>query len=415
MAETQLGCGSLGTLCKLPLNTSPQTAACSQCKFPMDLESPAVRPLNEPACPTSSTMEVTPYPLALLMHYFLGYESSSCENRLEFSFSIESDPPKNLRVSGVTHSAGVVPAAHIDGYALTYQGGGTSKEVQLGPSEQQLVLEGLEQGYTISVVVYKGDGQSRQADSSFSTVSFLYPYPADCSQMQQNRNTSRGMYTIYLNRDGSRPMQVYHGMATDGDGWIMILALQLLQRRRAGEVDFYKCWENYVDGLPTGEFWPGLDKLHNLTSSGPICYELRVDLRTASESIYTVCDFFQVASSRDRYRLSVENYRGNARDAMTYHNGWKFIRWDRDNDVALSSCALTHRGAWRYKNCHLANLNGKYGESKHSEGVNWEPWKGHEFSIPFTDMKICPQSSSNEPVLGRKKRTLSWKRKKIRT
>lgn len=52
---------------------------------------------------------------------------------------------------------------------------------------------------------------------------------------------------------------------------------------------------------------------------------------------------------------------------MTYHNGWKFTTWDRDNDVALSNCALTHHGAWWYKNCHLANLNGKYGDSKHSE------------------------------------------------
>jgi len=59
-------------------------------------------------------------------------------------------------------------------------------------------------------------------------------------------------------------------------------------------------------------FLLGLDKLHNLTSSSPIRYELRVDLRAASESVYAVYDFFQVASSRDRYRLSVGNYRGNA-------------------------------------------------------------------------------------------------------
>lgn len=56
-----------------------------------------------------------------------------------------------------------------------------------------------------------------------------------------------------------------------------------------------------------------------------------------------------------------------AGDALTYHNGWKFTTFDRDNDIALSNCALTHHGGWWYKNCHLANPNGKYGETKHSE------------------------------------------------
>ncbi|XP_010211649.1 PREDICTED: tenascin-N [Tinamus guttatus] len=325
------------------------------------------------------------------------------------------DPPKNLRVSDVTHSAGVVtwtpPEAEIDGYTLTFQGpGGSNKDVQLGPSDHRFVLEGLEQGvrYRVSVLAYKGDRQSREAGTAFSTVSFLYPYPADCSQTQQNGNSSSGLYTIYLSGDGNWPVQVYCDMTTDGGGWTVF------QRRSSGELDFYKRWKDYVEGFgdPAGEFWLGLDKLHNLTSS-PIHYELRVDLRTPNESAYAVYDFFQVASSRDRYKLSVGNYRGNAGDAMTYHHGWKFTTWDRDNDVALSNCALTHRGAWWYKNCHLANLNGKYGENKHSEGVNWEPWKGHEFSIPFTEMKIRPQSSTNEPILGRRKRSLARKGKKI--
>ncbi|XP_006273007.1 tenascin-N isoform X2 [Alligator mississippiensis] len=329
----------------------------------------------------------------------------------------EIDPPKNLRVSDVTQSTSIVnwtpPTAQIDGYTLTYQGvDGTSKEVQLGPDDQRFMLEGLGKGvrYTVYVLAFKGDRRSRKASSSFSTIGFLYPYPADCSQMQQNGNATSGMYTIYLNSDASRPMEVYCDMTTDGGGWIVF------QRRNTGELDFYKRWRNYVEGFgdPMGEFWLGLDKLHSLTSATPIRYEIRVDLRTSNESAYAVYDFFQVASSRDRYKLSVGNYRGTAGDALTYHNGWKFTTWDRDNDVALSNCALAHRGAWWYKNCHLANLNGKYGETKHSEGVNWEPWKGHEFSIPFTEMKIRPQSSSNEPILGRKKRSLAGKRKKTR-
>lgn len=56
----------------------------------------------------------------------------------------------------------------------------------------------------------------------------------------------------------------------------------------------------------------GLDQLHNLTTGTPTRYEVRVDLQTANESAYAVYDFFQVASSKERYRLTVGKYRGTA-------------------------------------------------------------------------------------------------------
>ena len=56
----------------------------------------------------------------------------------------------------------------------------------------------------------------------------------------------------------------------------------------------------------------GLDKLHNLTMGTPTRYEVRVDLQTANESAYAVYDSFQVASSKERYRLTVGKYRGTA-------------------------------------------------------------------------------------------------------
>ena len=80
-------------------------------------------------------------------------------------------------------------------------------------------------------------------------------------------------------------------------------------------------------------------------------------------------------------------------DSLTRHVGYKFSTRDQDNDAASSSCAVAYKGAWWYYGCHHSNLNGRYLRGNHTsyaDGVNWLHWKGHYYSLRFTEMKIRP-------------------------
>lgn len=52
---------------------------------------------------------------------------------------------------------------------------------------------------------------------------------------------------------------------------------------------------------------------------------------------------------------------------MMYHNGRSFSTYDKDNDSAITNCALSYKGAFWYKNCHRVNLMGRYGDNSHSQ------------------------------------------------
>uniref|UniRef100_G1KQL7 Tenascin N n=1 Tax=Anolis carolinensis TaxID=28377 RepID=G1KQL7_ANOCA len=327
----------------------------------------------------------------------------------------EIDPPRNLRVSEVTQSSGTVtwtpPDAQISGYLLTYQApDGTSRvslEAEHNFSWKVAYLQNLQ--YVQLENLHQFSLMGKCTLETYTKAYFPKYVHGKCMQISISSQKSQPVYQllVFLGVEGQKHLRT-HKLRT-----IAIGGHSVFQRRKTGQVDFFKRWRNYVEGFgdSTGEFWLGLEKLHELTASVP--YELRVDLQTHNDSAYAVYDLFQVGPSRDRYRLAVGRYRGTAGDAMSYHHGYKFTTRDRDSDIAISNCALSHYGGWWYKNCHLANLNGKYGDNDHSAGVNWEPWKGHLYSIPFTEMKIRPRRHSLEPILGRKKRSLTATRKKV--
>ncbi|KAM9427134.1 tenascin-N-like isoform 2-T2 [Salvelinus alpinus] len=337
--------------------------------------------------------------------YIWAVKSSRVSRKSSTPAETEIDSPKNLKVSDVKLDAATLtwtaPLARIDGYILTFRAeDGTLKtsEKKLRAGESRFAMSGLEMGknYIVTLLAYRGAKRSRVIETTFKTVGLLYPFPMDCTQIKTNGNMASGIYTIYINSDRTKPMEVYCDMDTDGGGWVV------LQRRNNGQMDFMKRWRQYMAGFGnmTDEFWLGLDNIYELTNT-PTQYELRVDLGVGSEKAYAVYDNFKIAPAKQKFKLTIGKYRGTAGDAMNYHQGRPFSTVDNDNDIALGNCALTHRGAWWYKNCHLANLNGKFGDNRHSMGVNWEPWKGHLMSLDFTEMKIRPVGAA------RKRRSLS--------
>ncbi|XP_051867164.1 LOW QUALITY PROTEIN: tenascin-R [Pristis pectinata] len=316
---------------------------------------------------------------------------SMASSAVSLHFFTPLDSPKNLTASDVSQRSARIswqaPQAEIEKYVLVYEdGSGQQKELILEAEDTWIRLEGLSEAteYTLRLQSACDTIRSLPEEITFTTASRRYPYPWDCTQHLLNGDTISGIYTIYINGKPQQSLQVFCDMVTDNGGWTVF------QRRQNGLTDFSRKWADYCVGFGNleDEFWLGLDNIHKISAQAR--YDLRIDLRDGRESVYAIYDRFYLSDARSLYRLRIGDYRGTAGDSLSYHQGRPFSTKDRDNDVAITNCALSYKGAWWYKNCHRANLNGKYGENRHSQGINWYHWKGHEISIPFIEMKIRP-------------------------
>uniref|UniRef100_A0A8C2L3L7 Zmp:0000000846 n=1 Tax=Cyprinus carpio TaxID=7962 RepID=A0A8C2L3L7_CYPCA len=315
-------------------------------------------------------------------------------------FTTDVDAPRDLVASNIQTDSAVLswtpPRAAITAYILTFEASdGDVRELHLESSATSHSLSDLRSSteYTVRLQAVAEDKRSTQISSVFTTGLNT----KDCSETLLNGETASGPYTIYISGDEKQPVRVYCDMSSDGGGWMVFL------RRQSGKLDFFRNWRNYSAGFgdTNDEFWLGLSNLHKITSAGQ--YELRVDLRDGQESVFAVYDKFYIADPRSRYKIQIGAYSGTAGDSLSYHQNRPFSTFDHDNDVAVTNCALSYKGAFWYKNCHRVNLMGKYGDSSHSKGINWFHWKGHEHSIPFAEMKIRPVNFRN--LEGRRKRS----------
>ncbi|XP_021269133.1 tenascin-X, partial [Numida meleagris] len=276
------------------------------------------------------------------------------------------------------------PRVPPDGYNLIYgPPGGPVKTLQLPPEATSKELWGLEPMGRYRVQL-RGQGLE-PLETTFDTPPLPHPHPRDCAEEQLNGPGPSREVLIFLGGDRQRPLRVFCDMESDGGGWLVF------QRRMDGSTDFWRGWEEYVHGFGniSGEFWLGNAALHTLTATGPT--ELRVDLRTPSDSAFARYRDFAVGGPEDNFRLHLGAYSGTAGDALSYHAGSPFSTRDHDPRGRPRPCAVAYTGAWWYRNCHYANLNGRYGVPYDHQGINWYPWKGFEYSIPFTEMKLRPQ------------------------
>ncbi|XP_063846529.1 microfibril-associated glycoprotein 4-like [Scylla paramamosain] len=215
--------------------------------------------------------------------------------------------------------------------------------------------------------------------------------PRHCKDLLDSGDSGSGLRQVYPypGRPHHR-VPVFCDHTVDGGGWTVF------QRRTSDAIrqDFYRTWVEYQLGFGDleGEFWLGLDLLHQLTST--TLQQLRIDLDDyEGEHRWAKYGFFHVGAPETKFRLSVGRYGGDAGDSLSGQSGYPFSTHDADNDTWHDNCAKKFRGAFWYAACHKANLNGYQFMGNHTsfaDGIIWYEWKGHHYSLKRTSMMTRP-------------------------
>uniref|UniRef100_G1R3P0 Tenascin XB n=1 Tax=Nomascus leucogenys TaxID=61853 RepID=G1R3P0_NOMLE len=362
--------------------------------YDVQVTAPGAPPLQAEA--PGSAVDYPLHDLVLHTNYTAtvrGLRGPNLTSPASITFTTGLEAPRDLEAKEVTPRTALLtwtePQVRPTGYLLSFDTpGGQTQEILLPGGITSHRLLGLfpSTPYNARLQAMWGQSLLPPVSTSFTTGGLRIPFPRDCGEEMQNGAGASRTSTIFLNGNRERPLNVFCDMETDGGGWLVF------QRRMDGQTDFWRDWEDYAHGFGniSGEFWLGNEALHSLTQAGD--YSMRVDLRAGDEAVFAQYDSFRVDSAAEYYRLHLEGYHGTAGDSMSYHSGSVFSARDRDPNNLLISCAVSYRGAWWYRNCHYANLNGLYGSTVDHQGVSWYYWKGFDFSVPFTEMKLRPRN-----------------------
>ncbi|XP_050072695.1 angiopoietin-4-like [Anopheles maculipalpis] len=180
-------------------------------------------------------------------------------------------------------------------------------------------------------------------------------------------------------------------------------AYTVIQNRLDGSIDFYRGYSDYRSGFGEydgGDYWLGLDRIHNITTSGD--YELLILLEDFEKNVATArYDNFEIGSGNDFYPIiKLDGYSGTAGDSWSAQFsarlglgsvvGALFSAYDQDQDKSDTNCAVSNRGGWWYTDCGQSNLNGLYlkGVSGDTTGMYWETFRGPNYSLKTSRMMV---------------------------
>ena len=184
----------------------------------------------------------------------------------------------------------------------------------------------------------------------------------------------------------------YCDQDTEGGGWTTILNRDASKDHE----DFDRDYSEYEEGFGdrNGEFWLGLESIHQLTSFP--CNELMVEMEMYNSSRFVArYSTFKVGSQAEGYVLTISGFYSTPEfpDDFAYQNGMKFTTKDNDQDeLSFDNCAIIRNGGWWHKNCFSVKLTGDHFEEKHEtgEGIHWINIFGYSFvySLKKASMKV---------------------------
>jgi len=198
---------------------------------------------------------------------------------------------------------------------------------------------------------------------------------SDCKDIQQRGYYSSGIYNI-LKADESEYYAITCDMDLLGGGWTII------QRRVDDSVLFNRTWQEYKRGFGeiNGNFWYGLENIHDLTWStrSMVLFELE---SVTGEKYHPAHDEFKVNTESNKYQLTVGSYVyfgiehtlnfQNGISGFEYHNGYNFSTFDNPSAVNGRICPNEFgNSGWWYRTCSKVMLNGHYGHNSDS-GIVW--------------------------------------------